>query len=286
MKTIHVVRHSKAVGHDLGISDFERKLEKKGSKDAKQVAARLKKRSGRPQLIVTSPAARALGTARQFARELGIKKKNIVQEPELYEADAKKILELVNNLPDDNDSVLIVGHNPAFEAFAHDLTRGFHAALPTSAVVTVEIAVDSWKSVKSATGTLTGFDHPARKKELSEEAKVIRKKLQEELTESISNLLKKMNSDAVLRIEAQVAKSADNIARKFVKEFTTRGLSLLPATKAQKPAASPKAAKTPAKPAAKRGRPAASSPAISKGQSTTRRKIKKITATPKKEGNA
>lgn len=284
MKTVHIVRHSKAVGHDLGIPDFERKLEKRGSKDAKNVAARLKKRLGRPQKIVTSPALRALETARQFARQLGLKKKDIVEEQELYEADGKKVLELVNDLSDDLDSIVIVGHNPAFENFAHSLLKGFDNTLPTSAVVSVELATESWKDVKAGAGKLLAFDHPTRKKEQSEEAKAFRKNLQDELAKSISNLLKKKNGDAATQIEAFVARRAEDISRRFVKEFTTRGLPIAKASTSRTRAASK--TKAPAKPASKPAKRAVSKASGRKTTASRKPAAKRTTRTPKKDDKA
>ena len=75
MKIIYLVRHGKAESRDIDKSDFERILVKEGENISQRAAERLKKRKIIPALIITSPAPRALQTARIFAQEFGYLKR-------------------------------------------------------------------------------------------------------------------------------------------------------------------------------------------------------------------
>ncbi|MBC7912920.1 MAG: histidine phosphatase family protein, partial [Pyrinomonadaceae bacterium] len=72
MKQLLLVRHAKSDWNNSDLTDFERPLNKRGQKDAPEMAERLLHQHIIPQLIVSSPAVRALTTAEHFADAFGI----------------------------------------------------------------------------------------------------------------------------------------------------------------------------------------------------------------------
>ena len=72
MKTLYIVRHAKSSWDNLSIDDFDRPLNKKGLKDAPKMAKHFADTYQRPDLIISSPARRALETAENFAEKLKI----------------------------------------------------------------------------------------------------------------------------------------------------------------------------------------------------------------------
>ncbi|HEY2727352.1 MAG TPA: histidine phosphatase family protein, partial [Parafilimonas sp.] len=87
VKSLLLVRHAKSSWEDIAQKDFDRPLNQRGKKDAPAMAKRIRKEK-KLQLdaIISSPAKRALSTAKFFADEFDIKKKHIIEKPELYEA--------------------------------------------------------------------------------------------------------------------------------------------------------------------------------------------------------
>src|SRR2546421_80442 len=100
MKTLTLARHAKSSWDDLELSDFERPLNKRGRKDAPFMGELLHSRGFRPDLIVSSPANRALTTARIIAEELEYPLDRIIVNEKLYEADSGDILNVARATDD------------------------------------------------------------------------------------------------------------------------------------------------------------------------------------------
>jgi phosphohistidine phosphatase len=84
MKRVVIVRHGKAVPYGYE-DDFTRDLRERGKKDAKIIAEELNKRKLFPDTIVSSPAKRAIKTARIYADHLQYDRSNIVEVEDIYE---------------------------------------------------------------------------------------------------------------------------------------------------------------------------------------------------------
>ena len=74
---------------------------------------RLAKRAVKPELIVSSPAVRALATAKIIARKLDYKLKEIVVDDRLYPGDADKLLTVIHRLDNELKRVM---HGQASES--------------------------------------------------------------------------------------------------------------------------------------------------------------------------
>jgi len=110
--------------------------------------------------IISSPAKRAFTTAKFFADAFDIKKKNIIEWPELYEASLDKFYNAVIKLNDDYTSVALFSHNPGITAFANSLTNARIDDMPTCAVFAIYIKTNSWKDFETAEKEFWFFDYP------------------------------------------------------------------------------------------------------------------------------
>ena len=104
MKTLTLVRHAKSSWDDTELADFDRPLNRRGERDAPEMARRLAATGDPPDRIVSSPALRALQTARVLAPALGIDPASLVTESRVYEASysrlvAAKYARELNQLP-------------------------------------------------------------------------------------------------------------------------------------------------------------------------------------------
>ena len=111
MKQLILLRHAKSSWDD-DVADVDRPLAARGERDAPRMGKRLKARHARPDLIVTSHAARAQRTAELVAKALGIKRKELKTERALYLAAPADILGVVAAQDDSLTCLLLVGHNP------------------------------------------------------------------------------------------------------------------------------------------------------------------------------
>lgn len=154
MKRIVIVRHGKAIPYGYE-DDFNRDLRDRGKSDAALVSKELKKRGVFPDLIVSSPAKRALKTARIFAENLNYASHNIREEQDIYDGQTtNEFIETIHDLSEDFDTVFFFGHNPGFYYFVANLLKEFRGDMPTTSTVGIEFKVKKWTDVEARTGNL------------------------------------------------------------------------------------------------------------------------------------
>jgi len=146
MKTLFLIRHAKSSKDDPTLSDKERPLNDRGMQDAPKMGQRLAKRCVDPDLIVSSPARRALATAEIIAKKLDYKSKDIVVDERLYESSPDQLLEVIRALDENPKRVMLFGHNPEFAQLAHRLSPEI-TEMPTCAVAEFEFDIESWSAV-------------------------------------------------------------------------------------------------------------------------------------------
>jgi len=155
-----ICRHAKSSWLDTSINDFDRPLNKRGERYAPEMGRRLLQRGIRPDLIMTSPAARALGTAVHYAGQLGYPLEQVQPNPTLYTATVPVLIKTVQEMDPQVNTLLLVGHNPESTAFANALGGLAIDNIPTSGIVALEFAMVSWRGLAAGEGTLLFFDFP------------------------------------------------------------------------------------------------------------------------------
>lgn len=161
MKTLVLIRHGKSSWDDPALADTDRPLADRGKRDAPQMGKRLAKRNVQPDLIVSSPAMRALATARIFAQELGYNLRDIQVDPRLYPGQANKLLSLIQTFDNERERVMLFGHNPALIDLAHYLSTSI-THMPTCAVAEFVFDAKSWSEVDRITLGRVTLDYPKK----------------------------------------------------------------------------------------------------------------------------
>ena len=105
-----------------------------------------------PDLLVSSPATRAKSTIELFSAAAGFKNATVYDE-RIYEASARRLLQVISGLDDRLKSVLMVGHNPGFEELVERLT-GEARKVPTASLTCIELDIDKWSAPKGGKGKL------------------------------------------------------------------------------------------------------------------------------------
>jgi len=159
-KILLLVRHAKSSWDDASLSDFERPLNERGKKDAPEMAKKLNNKKIKIDAFVSSPAKRARQTCKFFTKEFDPKKKNIVREPKLYEADEQSFYEVIEGFKNKWDSVAVFSHNPGITSFANSLTADGVDDMPTCSVFAVKVDTDTWKEFRNAKKEFLFFDYP------------------------------------------------------------------------------------------------------------------------------
>ena len=125
------------------------------------MGGRLAKRDVRPDLIVSSPATRALATAQIIARKLDYKLKNIVVDDRLYACAADDLLKVIYEFADEQERVMLFGHNPEFTELAHRLSSQI-TEMPTCAVAEFRFDATSWSNIGKGTLAAATLDYPKK----------------------------------------------------------------------------------------------------------------------------
>ena len=161
MKTLFLVRHAKSSRDDPSLPDRERPLDDRGKRDAPKMGKRLAKRDAKPDLLVSSPALRALTTAHLIADEMGYKRNDIVVDDRLYASSPDNLLAVIRALDNKLDRVMLVGHNPEFSDLAHRLSSEI-VDMPTSAVAEYHFDTKAWTDIGEVEPTKTILDYPKK----------------------------------------------------------------------------------------------------------------------------
>ena len=156
-KILHIVRHGKALQEFLYINDDDRPLIEKGILNNILVAKKLLAQYPAPDLIISSYAARALHTAHIFAREMAYPHEKVQAFEELYLHGDKEACYILENLSDDINSVMVVGHNPDVTYLANRFDARINE-IRTSGVVTICFETDRWNKIYESKAKYTFFD--------------------------------------------------------------------------------------------------------------------------------
>jgi phosphohistidine phosphatase len=165
MKTLFLIRHAKSSQAEPGMKDFDRPLNDRGKKDAPLMGKILHQKKIKPDLLISSPAKRALSTAQKIAKEIDYPKAKIKKEAKIYEASVKTLLHIVNEIEDKNKNVFLFGHNPGFTDFLNYLTGDVIENIPTCGIAEIKFDADSWSEISRDTGKLVYFDSPKKNEE-------------------------------------------------------------------------------------------------------------------------
>ena len=162
MKTLYLIRHAKSSWEDSNQTDFERPLDDRGLRDAPLMAKLLNKKNVVPDLLISSPAFRALSTAEIFVNQLDYSKSNIKTDERIYEATMRDLTDVVREIDDVNETVLLFGHNPGITNFANLVGDKIINGMPTCSIAGVELDITSWKDLERNSGKLFLFEYPKK----------------------------------------------------------------------------------------------------------------------------
>ena len=146
-KSLYLLRHAKAESATSQSSDEDRALVPRGVDDVKKLATKIIKKDIRFDLILTSPAIRAITTAQIIANRLDHRQRHLEVDKKLYQANSIALLMIVSKLHKKIKSVLLVGHNPALEDFAA-LMAGEPVSMQTCALIELTFELKDWNDLE------------------------------------------------------------------------------------------------------------------------------------------
>jgi phosphohistidine phosphatase len=160
MKTLFVMRHAKSSWNEPELNDFDRPLIEQGEKRTWKIVDFLLKKQVKIDLILSSPAVRALETAKIIANGLNMPEQSLRIEKSIYLAEAEQLQDLFYELPALMDHLMIVGHNVGITNFINEYLEKKLEPVPTSAVVCINFDTDDWSQISAGNATLRFLVYP------------------------------------------------------------------------------------------------------------------------------
>jgi phosphohistidine phosphatase len=160
MKMLLLLRHAKSSWEHEDLPDHDRPLAPRGRKAAKRMAKHLRAEGISPSLVLCSSARRTRETLERI--EPG---GDVRVERELYGASASALLERVRRVPDETESVMLIGHNPAVQELALELAADgdrladMERKFPTCALATLSVP-GVWSQLDAGAAELVALMRP------------------------------------------------------------------------------------------------------------------------------
>ncbi len=167
MRRLILLRHAKSDWTGVGARDQDRRLASRGRDSAPRIGAYLAHHALVPDLVLSSPAARARDTWDLVAKELPTPPP-IVHDERVYETGAKTILEAIKATRPDVHLLLVVGHNPGLRDLAElliasgdiDARQRLLEKFPTAGLAVIDFPIDDWAKLHPKAGRLDRFVAP------------------------------------------------------------------------------------------------------------------------------
>ncbi len=161
MRSVLFVRHAKSSWDNASVSDFDRSLNERGKKDAREMAKYLLNRKVPLDSFISSPAKRAKKTAVFFSEVYGFHESALLLRPELYLPETESFYEVLEKVPDTLMHLAVFSHNPGITDFVNLLTDEIRVdSVPTTGVFAIRTDIQSWKDFRHAKKKFWFFDYP------------------------------------------------------------------------------------------------------------------------------
>lgn len=160
MMNLFLCRHAKSSWSEPGLADKERPLNERGKNDAPLIGNILKNKQEFPDLIISSPAKRALKTAKLIAEKLDYKTKNIEVNKNLYMAGINEFIDVISNINKDHKNVMLFSHNYGITDFANYISNSDIQNIPTCGIVKISFVIKNWQEIQNTKGNLQYFIYP------------------------------------------------------------------------------------------------------------------------------
>ena len=150
IRRLMLLRHGKSDWNSGAARDFDRPLAPRGRKAVPKMAQWAQSNSCLPEMIVSSPAWRALETARLFAKHIRLPEQQLQTRECLYPGNGSTLLDMARASNEDTKALMLVGHNPGMD---HALMMLCGLALPrtasgklmtTATLAVIEFELESW----------------------------------------------------------------------------------------------------------------------------------------------
>ncbi len=166
MRQLLLLRHAKAARDLPGVTDRDRPLTARGRRDTTNLRAAMRDFGLLPDLVLVSSSRRTMETLEVLEPWDDTPLTEALEQ--LYLADARQILGVLQDVPETVRGVLLIGHNPGLHELASRLARGattdvarrLAGKFPTAALAEFSVA-GPWHELQPGSAHLVRFLTPA-----------------------------------------------------------------------------------------------------------------------------
>jgi phosphohistidine phosphatase len=158
-KFLYLMRHAQSEEKQPQQHDKDRELTPTGVKETLQISALLNQKNISLDALYTSTATRSVSTAQLISDAVRLDTEKVFRDDELYNASVRTFLEFLNNVDDQYQHVLCIGHNPVVSYLAEYLTKAEIGELPTAGIVFIRFNF-SWKELNEGKAELAEYTNP------------------------------------------------------------------------------------------------------------------------------
>jgi len=161
-RELWLLRHGKAEQND-SIEDFDRVLKKRGKQAVQRMGEWLQQQQLIPDLVISSPAERAITTATRVIKAMGAPELTVIEDKRVYAEGFERLKTVLAECSKEAERVLLVGHNPELEDLLIHLVGvdnlpNSNKLLPTTAFARIEMP-DDWTQLSAGSAQLLSITH-------------------------------------------------------------------------------------------------------------------------------
>lgn len=165
-KTLILVRHATTEFYSRN-GDFDRRLTPGGEAEAAKTAAQITSLLDADLLkpnglfIYSSPAVRAMQTAKIFASVIGFAENSIISDRRIYMGDPRTMIEILKETTEATETMFLFGHNPGITSLAHVLCKEtFMRPMPPCGAVGLTPGTYAWNNLAPSLAKKLFYVHP------------------------------------------------------------------------------------------------------------------------------
>jgi phosphohistidine phosphatase len=146
MKNLLLMRHAKSSWQETSLPDHQRPLNGRGKRDAPRMGKFLREQSLLLDTILCSTAVRARETAEGLLQEYTFDGE-VSYIDDLYQASTETIISVLNRLPDEVNTAMVIAHNPGLDEFL-EIVCDECGHMPTGCVAHIKYPLEHWADLR------------------------------------------------------------------------------------------------------------------------------------------
>lgn len=162
MKHLLLARHGKPSWAHKEVADLDRPLKPSGLEETYLISEWLQKQKIPVDLIITSPAVRAIQTALIISRALKYPAYRLELNDQLYNGDYTKLVKFLQSMDNRYDNIMLIGHDPALTNLYNHLTKETVDKFPSSGFAYMQVKSESFSSLKKGSCKSKFFKSPKK----------------------------------------------------------------------------------------------------------------------------